>query len=436
MTGKDNLEKFSSGLYYVLEKAGIEIHFDVSFFYQYHDADDTSYKCTSKQVPIFQNGMESAYQLGSHPGFFVRDCNETREFLMHFDAHALSYIFLMIHVPWKEYQKYNTRFLPLTTQDWSSINSELPNIFIDNLIISYATAYQKTEKISAIDIINQAGNRYLYKLVCLNGKRDNINIHNDINILSSLPYEKQTNLGTLIVTNNDLRSFLNIALCDPISIQDYKKARKLFQISAKDTFLVGDSRYIYGIIKQEKLRETKYSEFIQFQIYGPLDWEVAIYCPFTDGTTSLIQYKNSQYRIKAPSRATDAFVSAIKEISQNANIEVLNKIVEIASKQLHGTTLVFTQEAEMEVVRLGNSCFPVHPCNIVDIADRITSIDGALLCDMNGICYAIGVILDGHSSQSENISFGARHNSAKRYKAAHPQCVVVVVSEDGGITIE
>ena len=116
---------------------------------------------------------------------------------------------------------------------------------------------------------------------------------------------------------------------------------------------------------------------------------MAIYCPFTDKTTSLIQYKNSQYRVKTPSRATDAFVSAIKEISQNANTEVLNKIVEIASKQLHGTTLVFTLEANKEVVRLGNSCFPVRPCNIVDITDRITSIDGAVLCDMNGTCYAI-----------------------------------------------
>ncbi len=65
---------------------------------------------------------------------------------------------------------------------------------------------------------------------------------------------------------------------------------------------------------------------------------------------------------------------------------------------------------------------------------HITSIDGAVLFDTNGNCHAIGVILDGKASETEDISNGARHNSAKRYKNINTSCVIIIVSEDGYVT--
>ena len=66
---------------------------------------------------------------------------------------------------------------------------------------------------------------------------------------------------------------------------------------------------------------------------------------------------------------------------------------------------------------------------------HITSIDGAVLIDTKGICYAIGVILDGTTSKTEDIPNGARHNSARRYKNINNRSVIVIVSEDGYVTV-
>ena len=58
-------------------------------------------------------------------------------------------------------------------------------------------------------------------------------------------------------------------------------------------------------------------------------------------------------------------------------------------------------------------------------------MDGAVLVDVAGKCHAIGVILDGLASDRCTPARGARYNSAIRYVYSHPDCLVVVKSEDG-----
>ena len=65
----------------------------------------------------------------------------------------------------------------------------------------------------------------------------------------------------------------------------------------------------------------------------------------------------------------------------------------------------------------------------------VTAIDGALLLDTQGYCHAVGVILDGKPTKGDP-SKGARHNSALKYVDSHKKrCMVIVVSEDGPVTI-
>ena len=45
----------------------------------------------------------------------------------------------------------------------------------------------------------------------------------------------------------------------------------------------------------------------------------------------------------------------------------------------------------------------------------ITAIDEALLVDLNGICYAVGVILDGEAGMPGKVERGARYNSVSNY---------------------
>ena len=87
-----------------------------------------------------------------------------------------------------------------------------------------------------------------------------------------------------------------------------------------------------------------------------------------------------------------------------------------AVQQKHGTTIVIAENAVEEAKRLSSSSFKIIPFDCMKMIKHITSIDGAVLIDTDGNCHAIGVILDGKTSETEDISNGARHNSARRYK--------------------
>jgi DNA integrity scanning protein DisA with diadenylate cyclase activity len=70
--------------------------------------------------------------------------------------------------------------------------------------------------------------------------------------------------------------------------------------------------------------------------------------------------------------------------------------------------------------------------------DNLTAIDGSVLLDTQGVCHAIGVILDGIAKEQQgDPSRGARFNSAVRYvgSRAARSCVVVVISEDGRVDV-
>lgn len=110
-----------------------------------------------------------------------------------------------------------------------------------------------------------------------------------------------------------------------------------------------------------------------------------------------------------------------------------------ATKQKHGTILAISSEADQEAIRLSSQCFKIKPMRInKDIIHQITSIDGAVLIDIDCTCHAIGVILDGIATANGDSSRGARYNSAVRYyehMINKAQTVLVVISEDGLIDL-
>jgi DNA integrity scanning protein DisA with diadenylate cyclase activity len=66
----------------------------------------------------------------------------------------------------------------------------------------------------------------------------------------------------------------------------------------------------------------------------------------------------------------------------------------------------------------------------------VTNIDGAVLIDPRGTCFAIGAILDGLATERGDSSRGSRYNSALRYvETARYPTLAIVVSEDGYIDL-
>ncbi|MFN4244691.1 MAG: hypothetical protein ACK4F9_00890 [Brevinematia bacterium] len=156
---------------------------------------------------------------------------------------------------------------------------------------------------------------------------------------------------------------------------------------------------------------------------------------FRGGYPEVYRFNLSRYEIK--NSIKDAFGSIDK-----SSIDKLVKLVESLFKLSHGLILIITTRslAESESERLSNKVFRVKPFDLfdgrgnvkIDVLRSITSIDGAIIVDTEGICYGIGVILDGDVSSIEDPSRGARFNSSIRYiESRNNNALAVILSDDG-----
>lgn len=128
----------------------------------------------------------------------------------------------------------------------------------------------------------------------------------------------------------------------------------------------------------------------------------------------------------------------------NQQKELIIAIIKKADKQHHGTMLVFHKEAKKEAERLGRCgrALELDPIDIqIEINNlvQLASIDGALMIDFDGMCYALGTILDGNASENSKRGRGARYNSGLAYVDTqymlNERCLVVVISEDESIDV-
>ena len=132
--------------------------------------------------------------------------------------------------------------------------------------------------------------------------------------------------------------------------------------------------------------------------------------------------------------------------------ENIKKIIEKLSRQPHGTSVVFIDERSLkdEIERLAglNRLHKVKAFQLMEQEDGmimgITAIDGALMANLDGMCCAIGAILDGDAVVRGDPGRGSRYNSLANYiarfkqkkKAGKGTCFAVIFSEDERIDIE
>jgi hypothetical protein len=70
------------------------------------------------------------------------------------------------------------------------------------------------------------------------------------------------------------------------------------------------------------------------------------------------------------------------------------------------------------------------------LLERVSGIDGSIVLDPQGICHAVGVILDGEAAPECTPSRGSRFNSAMRYvRSRDRRRLAIVLSDDHTIDI-
>jgi len=302
------------------------------------------------------------------------------------------------------------------------------------------------DKISANMLLKTAGKSFLLTIIDITQSENPFDL---INKISSLSYEKSFSKGKiLLLPENQIEYWANhglysihILFHEPIPLKNYRHIRKILELSKKDIYLLSDGSNIYCTVKLKDIAEIKSHQFniftIEFNNY--FSWQ------FNYNFNKLMQVTQEDVFIPKPKISYFKFSSEFKKVFESVEAKqmlALYKLILESIKQPKGTIIVISKNAKSEAYRLKNQGFIIESTLLHPTMMRsITSIDGAVLMDLSGYCYGIGVILDGIATDKGDASRGARYNSAIRYVETisnnpnYSDCFCVIISEDGDVDL-
>ena len=275
--------------------------------------------------------------------------------------------------------------------------------------------------------------------------------------LSAMNYEKRVTHKHLIFDKNNSLSIPadeNCIILDGtmnFEIANLRLIRKLMEISGEDSGLViqqqAGSWCVKGTVPL-KLAKKIY----QVEIAGHSIWKLK------NGEEELFEYIEGIYKLPPIGVKKDIDEAEYKKLDgfahkdEQEHIEsAISNIKKIAS---HGTGIIFIDEPVLttEIERLASfkKAYIIKKATLKlcaaskEVLKGITAIDGALFCDFQLNCKAIGVIVDGKSIVKGNPGRGARYNSLMNYigylknnpEYDKARSMAIVVSEDGSLDIE
>ena len=253
-----------------------------------------------------------------------------------------------------------------------------------------------------------------------------------INEISAARYEGQEAQGQIVFCPRDHPAGRSaVALKEPVPLLSVRLARKIVEMSGRDLSCLCHGAE--GIAGLGSLVDAQANMF-RIEFTGHYEWSLFygahLLMKTSFGVPSLPSVPLDEARFIA--NAIRVLPSLTKEKAAS-----LWTSVRASMAQRHGTMLVVTDEAKPEASRLSTQALAVEPVPLTpELVRRVSGIDGAILSDTDGICFALGVILDGLATQDGDPARGARYNSAVRYVGSRGAATLcVVVSEDGHVTM-
>lgn len=333
--------------------------------------------------------------------------------------------------------------------DATFLGQQLSRSFIESVIKVYLDASTNALKAksqsdfnvlskSRDELVSKAGHDFM-TTVSMAGKNPNglHVLYDACNTISSLKYEGAEGYGKMVIAKKTHPNVkITMELEKPIHIKDFRKVRKFLELADNQQLILCDSVLIYGLCQLTGKYNYHEESLFTINFTKHFHWEVIHH----HHIMLAVAFRMPDLYNERINR--EKFYSSLKRLFLGIDKARLNSLWDItmeATKQKHGTILAISSAAHQEAVRLSSQCFKIKPIRInKDIIHQITSIDGAVLIDIDCTCHAIGVILDGIATANGDSSRGARYNSAIRYyeyMENKAQTVLVVISEDGLIDL-
>lgn len=312
---------------------------------------------------------------------------------------------------------------------------------IKNYITTVVSSFLNNTPLSEVgvsDLIRKSGKRFICELTGLPYSQSP---YSSLNKISALSYEKNFSHGRIIFPTKPFFATLyeeaHLKFLTHVPLTQYRHARKLLELSKNNLALLCDGLNLCGIVSIENEHIDKKAFVIEFT--SPSNWQLL------QGDKKLMMVTFEDVYIPKPKISFYKFNRILKEafpMMENKKIASLYRLVLEATKQSKGTIIILSKNARSEAYRLRHQGFLIEPLKLTpDIMLSITSIDGAVMVDLDGVCHGIGVILDGIATEKGDPSRGARFNSVIRYVETLSQstifskCLSIVVSEDGDVDI-
>lgn len=215
------------------------------------------------------------------------------------------------------------------------------------------------------------------------------------------------------------------------SITNSKHVRKLLQaVEGRDRKLVSDGLSIVGIVSDQMPECRLTADFLES--YGFLRFAGRPVCSFSEGRFSSTNRKANLVDLEELLLETP-----LDPEKGSALFKVVQKIVHHAGEGKFGCTIVIDLNARpltLSGQRLDQAVGLEHE-HILDLAKSLAKVDGALQIGADLHLHAFGCLLDGYAVPGEDLSRGARFNSALRFSAQRENVIIVVVSSDRPVSV-
>ena len=208
-------------------------------------------------------------------------------------------------------------------------------------------------RINTEDLIKEAGSNFMYSISSKGEKFEGLHgLFEKLNVISSLKYEHKENIGNMIICKNNHENIkMDFTFSDPIPLSNYRKVRKLLELTSQQCKLVTDSYLIYGLGHEIGEYNPINEDIFVVNFTGHYQWELL------HDNKHLIKTTYNQPFLPTLEFNRAKFFSDMKRIFNSiddVNVLGLYNIVISLIKNRNGAILVIAKDAKKESDRLKN----------------------------------------------------------------------------------
>jgi hypothetical protein len=353
------------------------------------------------------------------------------------------YVVSVIQVPMKDLERFDSLDLPPPVdrfeirKESSFLDSALRHLLEDatDQLQRPDPGRSHTLRRSASEILRSAAATFMYTPgILVDDSYMFGDLFQRLNQVSSQMYEGIRGSGNLILAregHSDIEYLLRFR--SPVPFAQTRWVRKVLQMAAAGTDLIGNSESILGLGRRCNTT-TPVDDIFTVEFLDHYHWELRC------NGKRLLRSHYGEPTLPRSVIERDRFVANLARLFPTSTPEAKDRIWSIfnaAVAQPHGSMFIVAEDAAEEAERLAQQGTRIEPVDLTaELYSRVCGIDGTVILDPNGTCYAIGVILDGLAAEACTPSRGSRYNSAVRYVAPKsPRRLAVVASDDRTVDI-